>query len=101
MKARLDHNLAREKWAEHLKNQKASGQTQREYCREHGLSPISFSNWKTKLASPPAPMVELKRQPPVVAGETARNVLELRLSDTLDLILTLRLPGRLFHSWIS
>lgn len=37
------------RWAEHVEAQGASGQTQKDYYREHALDPRYFSVWKSKL----------------------------------------------------
>lgn len=40
---------ASEKWQNHIENQEQSGLTQAEYCRQHNLHPVSFSQWKRRL----------------------------------------------------
>lgn len=39
-----------QRWRERIAGWRASGQTQQEYCRSHGISVSSFSHWKSKLA---------------------------------------------------
>jgi len=37
-------------WRQHLQRQKASGQTARAYCREHGLAETAFHYWRRTIA---------------------------------------------------
>ncbi|WP_276509073.1 IS66-like element accessory protein TnpA [Roseomonas mucosa] len=36
-------------WREHITAQATSDQTQKAYCRQHGLSPRTLRNWRTRL----------------------------------------------------
>ena len=40
----------RQKWANHIKNWRQSGQSQAQYCREQELSPKLFYYWKRKFS---------------------------------------------------
>jgi len=56
-------------WEQHLRNRKSSGQSQAEYCRQHGLSAKTFGYWKRKqkAAQKPLCLVEIPVQRPVVS----------------------------------
>lgn len=41
----------RAKWERHVTAWRLSGQTQAQYCKEHGLHPASLSHWARKLPS--------------------------------------------------
>ncbi len=55
-------------WKKHLKDWSASGRTQVDYCREHGLCRHQFQYWKKRLHPPESP-----------------TFIELRLSSELDI----------------
>jgi hypothetical protein len=38
------------RWRERMEAWRASGQTQQEFCQEHGFDACSFSRWKVELA---------------------------------------------------
>jgi hypothetical protein len=42
--------LSKEAWLEHLSRQKRSKDTQKEYCRKHGLSLSAFRYWNKRRA---------------------------------------------------
>lgn len=42
--------LSKQEWLDHLSSQERGKATQREYCREHGLSLSAFRYWKKREA---------------------------------------------------
>ncbi len=42
-------------WSKHIKSQGLRNQTQREYCKFHGLNIHTFRFWKSKLLKPSQP----------------------------------------------
>lgn len=73
--SRARKRRGRKQWEKIVADWRVSGRSQAEYCREKGLSPHTFSWWKTRLAkegkqeSPRPAFVEVKatrrRRPPV------------------------------------
>lgn len=57
-------------WLELIQQQQASGQTQAQFCREHGVCPRYFSLRKKQLSQPEKakPFVQAKRTLPVGNG---------------------------------
>ena len=48
----MNRDEKREAWRVHINAHKESGQSQRAYCAEHGLSERQFSYWKSQLDRP-------------------------------------------------
>lgn len=88
-------------WRRHLVAQRASGQTQVAYCREHGLDPQYFCVWKRKLMDAPEESAEanlsagaatgLQLVPLVIkadaageSGSTGALLIHLKLSNGLS-----------------
>lgn len=89
-----------EEWAAHIEAWRATGGTQRKYCRERGLSPLAFSYWRRKIEGGSKQiraggMVEVTR--PVVSAP----LLELRVNQELDVAVQLCIPGELLRSLLS
>jgi hypothetical protein len=55
------------RWRAHVEGQRASGQTQKAYCRAHGLCPRYFCVWRKKLLAP-----ALRGAPAVRATEASK-----------------------------
>jgi len=52
-------SLTPEQWQSHIAAWKASGITQADYCKAHGLVVSSFWYWKKKQLTPLAPSAEI------------------------------------------
>ncbi len=48
----LDSDGKRRFWEEHLAGWQASGRSQRDYCREQGLTLSGFGYWRRRLRNP-------------------------------------------------
>lgn len=91
-------------WRSHLKAWRESGMSQARYCAEHNLKPFNFSYWKKKLEqSASGGFVEI--QTPLQLTPPRAPLLEVRISESFELSLNLRLPGailgRLFGGHVS
>jgi hypothetical protein len=95
---------AADHWRAHLKAWRESGLNQTRYCAENDLKPFNFSYWKKKLEPEPGGgFVEL--QTPLQLTPPRAALLEVRISESFELSLNLRLPGtilgRLFGGHVS
>jgi len=64
----------RRRWNKHLKDWSASGRTQVDYCREHGLSRYQFQYWKKRLHPEKPAFIELR-----MSGENDKQPTPLRV----------------------
>jgi hypothetical protein len=60
-------------WRERIEVWRASGQTQRAFCKTHGISPTSFSHWKVKLARREQELAQVAPAVPAFEGENAAS----------------------------
>jgi hypothetical protein len=45
----MNKTKSREEWKQEVDNYKTSGLSIKRYCKEHGISPSTFSYWKKKF----------------------------------------------------
>jgi hypothetical protein len=82
----MKNNLSRTEWETHIKGWKASGESQREYCRRHGINlwtfrghlgkrPISepFAEVRVKPRMPETIRIEVKGRYTIEIPETASD----------------------------
>lgn len=87
-------------WESHVEAWQTGGQTQRAYCREHGLSLASFGYWRRKLRADT--VVPAKGMIPIVAPSAGANVaLEIALSNRLTIRVPLSAEPTRVVAWIQ
>ena len=72
-------------WANHIKDWKASGETQSHYCRHHDLKPHQLTYWKQVF----------KSQPQTAQASSSNGFVTLKVTDTATPDVTLHLPNGL------
>lgn len=83
------------RWRAHLEAQRASGQTQKDYCREHELCPRQFSVWKGRMKLL-APAIKATERPALqLVPVVIRKSSEVDSLGADALTLQLRLPNAL------
>jgi len=66
-------------WQRLVRAWQRSGLSQAAFCRQHGLSPVTFSSWRHRIASPAAVVPEARRFVEVALAPGEREVYEVRL----------------------
>jgi len=74
-------------WKQHIERWRSSGQTQRDYCRQHELRPHQFTYWKKRFVETDAGItfVPLKIRRSVPSGPSLHPPSTLRVKVGRDL----------------